>query len=79
MQPNEIKYFLDNMFMNQDEFKAINGINKSLDAKYMLVADVLSEHTQLLADVIQESLNINKKLIPAKLSSKSRKTRKTSF
>ena len=58
MQLNEIKYFLDNMFTNQNEFQTINGLNNSLDAKYMLVADVLSESSEMLANIIQERLNI---------------------
>ena len=58
MQLNEIKYFLDNMFTNPEEFKAINGISNSLDAKYMLVADVISENCELLANLIQEQLNL---------------------
>jgi len=79
MQPNEIRYFLDTMFINQDEFRAVNGVNNSLDARYMLVADVLSEHVELLADIVKESLHINKKFIPATSSRKRRKTRKTSI
>ena len=58
MQINEIKYFLDNMFTNQNEFQTINGVNNSLDANYMLVADVLSESSEMLANIIQERLNI---------------------
>ena len=58
MQLNEIKYFLDNMFSNQNEFQSINGLNNSLDVKYMLVADVLSESSEMLANIIQERLDI---------------------
>ena len=58
MQINEIKYFLDNMFTNQNEFQTINGVNNSLDVNYMLVADVLSENSEMLANLIQERLNI---------------------
>ena len=63
MQINEIKYFLDNMFTNQNEFQTINGVNNSLDANYMLVADILSENSEALANIIQEQLNLTTSFI----------------
>jgi hypothetical protein len=80
MQSNDIKYFLDNMFTNQDEFKAINGVNNCLNAQYMLVADVLSEHIELFADVLKEKVKISTKPLQSTNSIKrNKKRRKTSL
>ena len=56
MQLDDIKKFLDNMYNSYEEFQYVNGVSNSIDSKYMLIADVLSEDTELFASVINERL-----------------------
>jgi hypothetical protein len=56
MKSNEIKYFLDIMFNDYNSFQSINGISNASNINYMLVADVLSENTELLASIVEKNL-----------------------
>jgi len=46
--------FLISMYEDKKLFIEINGLKNSMDAKYMLVADALSENIELLEEVIKE-------------------------
>jgi len=54
--------FLVSMYEDKNLFIEINGLKNSMDAKYMLVADALSENIELLEDAVKEEykLKINK-------------------
>jgi len=78
MQLNEIQYFLDKMFTNPEEFKSVHGLNNAINAKYMLVADVISEHSEALAYLLKDQLNKTIKPI-ATTTLTSTKSPKTSF
>jgi hypothetical protein len=58
MQIEEVKYFLNNMFSNHNEFKLVNGFKNSTDMNYMLIADAVSENIDLFASVITEELSM---------------------
>jgi len=59
MSQQKLNSFLNNMFKDNVEFRAICGTANSMDMKYMLVADAVSEDIELLADVIKEHLKNN--------------------
>jgi len=59
MKQQHLNSFLTNMFNDRVEFANINGISKMADAKYMLIADVLSENVELLGEVIDEHFKEN--------------------
>jgi len=50
--------FLTSMFEDRKLFAEVNGTKNIMDAKYMLVADALSENINLLSEVIEEQLII---------------------
>ncbi len=51
--------FLTSMFEDRKLFTEVNGTKNIMDAKYMLVADALSENIDLLSEVILEQINLN--------------------
>ncbi len=51
--------FLTSMFEDRKLFAEVNGTKNIMDAKYMLVADALSENIDLLSEVIKEQLTLN--------------------
>ena len=55
-----VSSFLTNMFEDNKLFAEINGTKNLMDAKYMLVADALSENVELLTEVISEQIKLNK-------------------
>jgi len=64
MQIDEIKYFLNNMFSNHNEFQSVNGLKNSTNLDYMLVADAVSEHIDMFTNIIAQELNMLKNHIP---------------
>ena len=59
MNQKIVSSFLTSMFEDNKLFMEINGTKNSMDAKYMLVADALSENINLLSEVLEEHLNLN--------------------
>ncbi len=59
MSQKIISSFLTSMFEDKNLFMQINGTENTMDAKYMLIADALSENISLLSEVIGEHLNLN--------------------
>lgn len=59
MSQKIISSFLTSMFEDKNIFMQINGTENTMDAKYMLIADALSENISLLSEVIGEHLNLN--------------------
>ena len=59
MNQKIVSSFLASMFEDKKLFMEINGTKNIMDAKYMLVADALSENISLLSEVIGEQLNLN--------------------
>ncbi len=62
MNQTQLNSFLTEMFNNPNEFLAVNGVTNSMDMKYMLAADAVSENIELLEEVLKEYLvdNFNK-------------------
>jgi hypothetical protein len=54
MKQQQLNSFLANMFNNRTEFANINGVKNMMDAKYMLIADVVGENIELLSEVVAE-------------------------
>ena len=59
MNQKIVSSFLASMFEDKNLFMEVNGTKNTMDAKYMLVADALSENISLLSEVIGEQLNLN--------------------
>ena len=59
MQLKKIDNYLMDMFSSPKEFASVCGVKNSMDPKFMLVADVLSEDIELFSEVIKEELNCN--------------------
>ncbi len=53
-----VSSFLTNMFEDNKLFAEIHGTKNLMDAKYMLVADALSENIELLTEVIGEQIKL---------------------
>ena len=59
MNQNNLSSFLTLMFEDRKLFADVNGTANTMDAKYMLVADALSENISLLSEVIGEQFKLN--------------------
>ena len=59
MNQSIVSPFLTSMFEDRKLFAEVNGAKNTMDAKYMLVADALSENISLLSEVVKEQLNLN--------------------
>ena len=59
MNQTIVSSFLTSMFEDKKLFMEVNGTKNTMDAKYMLVADALSENISLLSEVVREQLNLN--------------------
>ncbi len=59
MNKQTLNSFLTEMFKNHMEFASINGTANSMDSRYMLVADAISENIELLEDVLKEHFEYN--------------------
>ena len=59
MNQTIVSSFLTSMFEDKKLFMDVNGTKNTMDAKYMLVADALSENISLLSEVVREQLNLN--------------------
>ena len=58
MDQSEIGSFLTSMFENRKQFAQINGSNRLYDAKFMLIADAVSENIELFSEVIKEEIKL---------------------
>ena len=59
MNQTIVSSFLTSMFEDKKLFMDVNGTKNTMDAKYMLVGDALSENISLLSEVVREQLNLN--------------------
>ena len=59
MNQNNLSSFLTLMFEDRKLFADVNGTKNTMNAKYMLVADALSENISLLSEVVGEHFNLN--------------------
>ena len=59
MNQKIVSSFLASMFEDKSLFMEVNGTKNTMDAKYMLVADALSENISLLSEVIGEQFSLN--------------------
>ena len=50
-----IKDYLNEFFLNREEFIRCSGFENITNSKFMLVADFLSEYTDELAEIIVEN------------------------
>jgi len=56
MSKEEIKFFIDEIYQNRDMFISVNGVSNANNSHYMLVSDVVTEHSELFADIITEAM-----------------------
>ena len=56
MLETQLETFLVKMFNDRTTFVNVNGVEKSTNIKYMLVADAVSENIKLLIDTLKESV-----------------------
>ncbi len=50
--------FLTQMFEDRQKFIQIHGARSVMDPKFMLVSDAMSEHIELLTEIIKEQFQI---------------------
>jgi len=53
---NQIESFLTKMFEDNRTFMFVNGVEKSTDRKYVLIADAVSENIELFAQILKERI-----------------------
>jgi len=59
MNQKTLSSFLTSMYEDRNLFIEVNGLSNTMNEKYMLVADALSENIELLSEVIREDINLN--------------------
>jgi len=59
MNQKTLSSFLTSMYEDRNLFIEVNGLSNTMNEKYMLVADALSENIELLSEVIKEEINLN--------------------
>jgi len=59
MNQKTLSSFLTSMYEDRNLFIDVNGLSNTMNEKYMLVADALSENIELLSEVIKEEINLN--------------------
>ena len=56
MKKTFINNFLDSIYEDKKSFIEVFGTEKLFDPKFMLIADIVCEHKELLSDTILETL-----------------------
>ncbi len=57
MKKRFLNTYLERLYEDRNSFIEVFGTKKLLDPKFMLIADVLSEHQELFSDAILERIN----------------------
>ena len=65
MSKEEIKFFVEEMYNNREIFLSVNGLSNATNSNYMLVSDVVTEYSELFADVVKEAMITFKSNIPS--------------
>ena len=55
MKQTFVNNFLDSIYEDKKSFIEVFGTEKLFDPKFMLIADIICEHKELLADTIIEA------------------------